>query len=272
LSIAGELLLSGRPPSRESALSRGATFVKRPPIAWFASILAASLAVVAAGYGRGLLEQRASRAAARQFSRELQTLDARQAARRIGQLPAAEGPWLEVLVAAWADPRGEVAQAARLAVLSEVERWSQQPATEFEPPLGDLGRLLAQHAPRMKSVEREAARALAERLLLWPAEGSRRGTTQLIADCQAVLGLPPEPASEIRLAASPVPAAMPPVAPPVAALPLPDAVSPTPSPAPIPPPAEPLLGPPLPLADANQETPARPRPFVAPKAIRISDD
>jgi hypothetical protein len=244
--------------------------VKPPALTWFASIFAAALAVVVAAWcGRGLLERRATGDAALQFSRELQTLDERQAVRRISQLSAADGPWLHVLVAAWADSRVEVARAARQTVLSEVERWSQQPA-DFEPPLAGLARLLAQHAPQMNAVEREAARALAERLLLWPAQASNSSAEQLIADCQSVLGLPAEPAGEIRLAATPAGAVMPQDAPQEASLPVPDALPPTLTPAPIPPAAE--SPPPLPLADANQETPARPRPFAAPKAIRISDD
>ena len=247
--------------------------MKSHSVAWFGLTIAAALVVVVGAWqGRGAIQQWASDDAARQFSRKLQTLHERQAARQIAHAPAADGQWLEALVTAWADPRGEVALAARVAVLSEVERWSQQSAAEFEPPLGDLARYLAQHAPQMNDVEREAARALAERLLLWPASGNRIGAARLIADCEAVLGLPPAPLSEIRVAASPAPLPAPQIALPQLSPSLPEVAWPPQSPALIQPQPAAPLAPPLPLPDANQESPAAPRPFSAPKAIRISDD
>ncbi len=236
--------------------------------AWFASTVLAALVLALTGwYGRGQLQRRTTQHAARRFRQELQTLPERRAARRIGQVPAADGQWLEVLVAAWADSRREVAASARAAVLSEIESWSQPPEAAAEPPLADLARLLAVYAPRMNGVEREAARALAERLLQWPADSRRLDAAGFIANCEAVLELPPTPPDELRFALSPAPRGSPPAIGPLQ----PEAVGPPAAPAP-PQPFAPPAALPLPLADANRETPLTPRPFSAPQAIRISDD
>lgn len=233
---------------------------------WLLVIVLAAVIATAGWFGRQQLATWTRARTAQQYQQQIADLPERQAARLIEQLAAGDREWLDLVVAAWSDSRPPVAAAAVSAVQSLVERWSQLPAAEASPRVEQLARLLAQHAPRMDAVQRDSAAVIAQRLLVWPVDGRQMNAARFIADCEALVRLPPSEPEELRLAAAPPLPPIPEVTLP-AAEPLP-AVTP---PAITMPPAN-VNSAPAPLADANRERPQEPRRPPSPKAIRISDE
>jgi hypothetical protein len=146
---------------------------------------------------------------------------------------------------------------------------------ESGPRACALAGLLAESAERIPDDRRPLLHDLAQRLLTWPVDGRSVDSQNLIADCERLLRLPvpaiaearvaavlPDEEADIQLDIEPHPAA----APPAATMPeLP--VSPPQGVPRIVHPERPAA-----LPDASREKPSEPRQFIAPKAIRISDE
>ena len=235
-----------------------------------AAIIPAAIAAVGltAALGQQQLRDWNRQRLVRQRREQIASLSDRRAARLVLQLAENDDEWIDAIVAAWADPRASVARAGQVATLGLEQRWSALPPQDASPRIARLARLLAQHAPQMDALRREAAIALAQRLLDLPLDGREMDSAQFISDCQSVLVLPVAPPDEIRLAAlPPAPTAATTILTPPAEL------RPLQTPAiPAPPPGS--VTPPAPLPDANRERPVEPQRLPAPKAkaIKISDD
>jgi len=235
---------------------------------WLVGPIAVAAVCLVAVFGQQQLRGWTNRQIVRQRREQIASATDRRAAKLVLQLADGDEQWLEVLVAAWADPRGTVAQAGQVATLGLAQRWQALPPKDATPRFARLARLLAQDAPQMAPERREAAACLAQRLLDLPLDGRALDSAQFIADCQAVLLLPAAPPDEIRLAALPPAPALPTptAAPPAELRPLQTPAGPAPAPSAIPPPA--------PLPDDSRERPVEPQRLSAPKAkaIKISDD
>jgi hypothetical protein len=192
------------------------------------------------------------------YQAQLAALPERSAARLLAQLASADDTGIEVLAATWTDSRPAVAAAAVRETLRLVERWSQLPPGDAAPHVARLVKALAQAAPQMAAAEREAAAALAERLLEWPVDSKQVPAAQFIADCDALLRLPPAIPAELRLASVPV----------VSPAPVQEA-SADPPPQPMPAVTVPPTLQSVPAAPAGE-----PQRLLAPKAkaMQISDD
>jgi hypothetical protein len=245
----------------------------RSRLSWLVLPIGAVIVFATAIFGQRQLRDWTSRQLVRQRREQIAVATDRRAARLVLQLAEDDEQWLEVLVAAWADPRSTVAQAGQVATLGLAERWQSLPSPEGTPRFARLAALLAQHAPQMAPARREAASSLAQQMLDLPLDSRELNSAQFIADCQAVLFLPTAPLDEIRLAALPSAPALPPPASHPPATEPPAALQPLQTPA-VPAPAATSVARPVPLPDANRERPAEPQRLPAPKAkaIKISDD
>jgi hypothetical protein len=181
-------------------------------------------------------------------------------------------------VSALADPRPAVADSAENALRSRIQHWSQWRSAEVSPRVATLAGLLAESAERIPPERRPQVQNMAQRLLAWPVDGTLVDAHRLIADCETLLRLPVPPPAELRIAArlpeeNDKPAIdLQPESLPESAPPLPLAEVPLPA-LPIDnSPAVAFPRRPDPLEGASREKPSEPRQFIAPKAIRISDD
>jgi len=233
--------------------------------------------VLWAWLGRNQLEGWTHARLAAQHQRQLAQLSEDGAARLIARLADADDEYLDLIVLSLADPRPAVADAAEQALQARVELWSQWRAEMAGPRVAALASLLADSGERIPPERRPAMQRLAERLLTWPVDGTQVDAPQLIADCETLLRLPLPAASEIRIAsraaaddapafqAEPGPA-------PLAPAPLPLENQPEPLPVVDNSPGIAFPREPESLPDASREKPSEPRQFIAPKAIRISDE
>jgi hypothetical protein len=133
-------------------------------------------------------------------------LSERAAAEHVRRLAQDDTQWLAIIVAGLADQRRPVAAAAKGALLDLVERWERLSPTRSSPKVAALARLLARHASQLPADGLGLAQSLSQRLLLWPLDASRADAEQLIADCEAVLGLSLPNPPELQLAAVALPA------------------------------------------------------------------
>jgi hypothetical protein len=231
--------------------------------------------VLWASLGKSKLEGWTHSRLAAQHQQQLAQLSEEGAARLIARLADADDEYLDLIVLSLADPRPAVAEAAEHALERRTERWSQWRSETAGPRVAALASLLADSGERIPPERRPAVQRLAERLLTWPVTGTQVDSPQLIADCEALLRLPLPVVAEIRIAARATEAA-PPQAEPGPALPIPAPLPLQEQPAPLPvvdrSPGVPFPLEPEPLPDASREKPSEPRQFIAPKAIRISDE
>jgi hypothetical protein len=232
---------------------------------WFWGLALAVLLAGVSWLGRRQLDGWTRAKLIRRDQSQIATLGERQAVLLVWRLASAEPPGVEAVAQAWTDPRPAVAGMAVSATQGLLQRWSHLPAEQAAPRVALLARCLAQHAPQMPPAQRDAAVALAERLVSWPTAGAPTDTAQFIADCDVLLRLPPSGPEELRVATAPPPPQPTAVAPPSPQLP--EIVPPVAAP-----PAAALKPVPLPLADANRERPEEPRRLPSPKAIRLSDE
>ncbi|HZN34486.1 MAG TPA: hypothetical protein VFB80_11730 [Pirellulaceae bacterium] len=189
---------------------------------WWLGVLAASVLVAAGAVRIWQARQSAALQVSQQrYQAQIAALPERQAARLVSLL-AEDDQRLEIVARAWADPRPQVARSGRLGVQSAANRWSQLTPEEAAPRVAALASLLARHAPQTSALDRDAARALAQRLLDWPVDSRQIDAARLIGDCDSVLRLDSPAPEELRLAAAPAPPAqeiaapLPPAAPPPA--------------------------------------------------------
>jgi hypothetical protein len=221
------------------------------------------------------------------YQAQIAVLPEGRAVRLLRTLGQAEGEWSDVLLAASADARPAVAEAAERTLREAVDRWARLPAGESSVHIAGLARLLAHEAPRLAAERRQVAHALAERLIEWPIDGRRVDAGRLIADCESVLLLPraeptqlvaeKESALLTTVDAASVPPGSEQAIAPAAPVVQPEvrvaAAAPQPAPPQVTQPQAPqALPPPAALPDANREAPAAPRPLRPSGAIRISDD
>ena len=239
-------------------------------------VVTALLAIVLAAWlGRSRLQEWTHARLAAQHQRQIAQLSDEGAALLIARLAEADDEYLDLVVLALADPRPAVADAAEEALLARTLRWSQWRSEKSSPRVAALAGLLAQSAERIPDERRPLLHGLAQRLLTWPVDGRVVDSHKLIADCERLLRLPVSAMADVRIAAVSLgerpdvqldiePHPQP--APPAATLPqLP--ISP---PQGVPRVVHPEQ--PAPLPDASREKPSEPRQFIAPKAIRISDE
>ncbi|MBM4091074.1 MAG: hypothetical protein FJ276_16875 [Planctomycetes bacterium] len=103
----------------------------------------------------------------------------------VGHLEALDERGTTAMVAALGSPRTEVAQAARLALHRQLDRWQRLPLNESIPRINLLARALACHVEQFPPAARRAASDLAARALKWPVSHPPRGDRpQLFADCE----------------------------------------------------------------------------------------
>lgn len=225
--------------------------------------------------GRNQLEGWTHARLAAQHQRQLAQLSDDGAARLIARLAEADDEYLDLIVLSLADPRPAVAEAAEQALEARVDQWSRWRTDQASSRVAALAGLLAESAERTPPERRAGVQRLAQQLLTWPVDGTQVDVSQLIADCETLLRQPLPVPSEIRIADRTTDVADA----------IPFVVEPAPAPAPLPfeTPPEPLpvvdRSPgvafprePEPLEGASREKPSEPRQFIAPKAIRISDE
>jgi hypothetical protein len=243
-------------------------------------LVLAALAAIAlwAWLGRAHLERWTRAELAARHQQQLTQLSDEGAATLIAHLAAADDEYLDLLVLALNDPRPAVANAAERALDDRVNCWSRWPQTEAGPRVAALAGLLAPAAESVPRERRAFIQKIAERLLAWPLDGRLIDSGRLIADCEIVLRLPLPAPVEDRIALQ-VQAEEPAIEPelpsagaPQAALPLPLSGQSEPVPPTEPTPRVVFPEQPKSLPDANRESPTEPRQFIAPKAIRISDE
>lgn len=233
--------------------------------------------VLWAWLGRNRLEDWTHARLAAQHQRQLAQLSEEGAARLITRLADADDEYLDLIVLSLADPRPVMAAAAEQALQARIDLWSQWRSETAGPRVAALAGLLADSGERIPPERRPAVHRLAERLLTWPVDGTQVDAPQLIADCETLLRLPLPAASEIRIASraaaedAPVFQAEPGPAP---LAPVPMLLENQPEPLPV---ADNSPGVAFPrepesLEGASREKPSEPRQFIAPKAIRISDE
>jgi hypothetical protein len=231
--------------------------------------------VLWAWLGRSKLEGWTHAGLAAQHQRQLAQLSEDGAARLIARLAEADDEYLDLIVLSLADPRPAVADAAEQSLEGRMDRWSQWRTDQASSRVAALASLLAESAEQIPPERRACVQRLALQLLTWPVDGTQVDAPQLIADCEALLRLPLPAASEIRIADRPaeVRDAVPlPVEPAPAPAPLPLDMQPEPPPVVDRSPGVPFPREPEPLEGASREKPSEPRQFIAPKAIRISDE
>lgn len=246
---------------------------------WPILLAALAIIVLSAWLGRANLDRWTRSRLAVQYQRELSRRSDQQAARLVERLAAADDEYLDLVVLALADRRPAVASAAEQALLTRVEIWSQWPSREASPRVAGLASLVARSSDKIPLEQRGFLHRLAERLLAWPVDGQLVDAPRLIADCEQVLRLPLPTLPEVRLASRPAPEVDPtdaavapePPAPISERVPLPNQVSPALPPA-VKSPRVVFPHEPEPLPDANRESQQEPRQFIAPRAMRISDE
>jgi hypothetical protein len=232
--------------------------------------------VLAAWLGRGRLQAWTHARLAAQHQQQLAQLSDEGAALLIARLAEADDEYLDLIVLALADARPVVLDAAEQALLARVECWSHWRSESSAPRVAALAGLLAESAERIPAERRPWLHDLAQRLLTWPVDGRSVDSVKLIADCERLLRLPMPATAEVRLAATPpveshdvqldVVPYTPSATPPAATMPeLPISL-----PQSVPRVVHPEQ--PAQLPDASREKPSEPRQFIAPKAIRISDE
>jgi hypothetical protein len=238
--------------------------------------LAALLAIVLGAWlGRGRLQQWTHARLAAEQQRQLAQLSDEGAAVLIARLAEADDEYLDLIVLALAEPRPAVADAAQEALIERMARWSQWRAEESAPRACALAGLLAESAERIPDERRPLLHSLAQRLLLWPVDGRSVDSEKLIADCERLLRLPLPAMADLRVAAVSLdegPAVQLDIS--TQAIAVPRAATLTELPISPPAGAPRIVHPeqPAALPDASREKPSEPRQFIAPKAIRISDE
>jgi hypothetical protein len=244
-------------------------------------VLAATLAIALAAWAaRARVEHWTRAELAQRHQQQLAQLSEEGAAALIERLAAADDEFLDLVVLALDDPRPRVASAAIRALQARVDCWGRWPQEQSGPRVAALAELLAPLARQLPTDRRAPAQTIATRLMAFPVNGRQVDSARLIANCETILRLqvPPSVPDEDRIAFQPrahepqtkpieLPAAGLPAAPP-----LPLAVQPAPSPPVDHSPAIDHPRQPEPLPDASRERPSEPRQFIAPKAIRISDE
>jgi hypothetical protein len=232
--------------------------------------VAVALAGLAANRWSGEWTRRELRA---RFARQIRSLPEDQAAAKLRELQQLGTAEPALVIPHMADEREVVAAAARATLSTLVDQCRFLPAAEASSQVAALARELAMVAPQLPIQRRPWAHNVATRLVLWPLDPQATDVGQVLADCEAVLALPPAADAEIRVATAPPAdvrglADVPPLAPISQHLPapLPGAESS---------PAEPAMpriyGPVEPerLIDASRERPAEPKQFLPPRAMKI---
>ena len=124
---------------------------------------------------------------ARRWERELQTVPDDQALahlRKVAQLGDAGNG---VLIQALSSSRDSVTEAARIALVEQLDRWQLLRARESSPKVAALARQLRDQVDRLGPGARRAAADLGLRILLWPVDSDSVDRTQLIADCETIM-------------------------------------------------------------------------------------
>lgn len=133
-----------------------------------------------------------ARSRAEQLGRELLSVETPEQleaiARELGTLDdAAAKPLVEALVSD--DPFTSAAAGNEISRL--LAAWRQQPGKSSGTKVAALAKELARQCDSIPPEQQRLARQWAEGILLWPLKGSGVDTAAVLADCEAILAMPP---------------------------------------------------------------------------------